>query len=70
MAGKMVQKSPEEISAVVLKHLVNQASSTLGGCHIVGTVITVPASFGDMQRRATEKAAELAGIEARPDATG
>lgn len=54
--------SPEEISSLILKYLVNKASEKLGQ-EIKRTVITVPAYFNDAQRRATIRAGELAGLE-------
>jgi len=53
---------PEELSAMILRHLVNRAAATLGRA-IDRAVITVPAYFDDAQRRATIRAGELAGIE-------
>lgn len=54
--------SPEEISAQVLKKLVNDASTYLGQT-IKQAVITVPAYFNDSQRQATKDAGKIAGIE-------
>jgi molecular chaperone DnaK len=54
--------SPEEISAQVLRKLVNDASSYL--CQeVTQAVITVPAYFNDSQRQATIDAGKIAGIE-------
>ena len=55
------EKSPVEVSAVILKVLKDRAESTLGG-DLVGAVITVPAYFDDAQRQATKDAARLAGL--------
>lgn len=55
------QKSPEEISSEVLKHLKYYASKYLGG-DVTEAVISVPAHFSNAQRKATKKAAELAGL--------
>lgn len=55
------QKSPEEISSEVLKHLKYYASKYLGG-EVTEAVISVPAHFSNAQRKATKKAAELAGL--------
>lgn len=52
---------PEAISALVLKKLINDATSFLPD-DIGGAVITVPANFSDSQRQATKQAALLAGI--------
>ena len=54
--------SPEEISAQVLRKLVNDASEYLGQ-EITQAVITVPAYFNDSQRQATIDAGKIAGIE-------
>lgn len=54
--------SPEEISAQVLRKLINDASSYLGQ-EIKQAVITVPAYFNDSQRQATIDAGKIAGIE-------
>ena len=60
MAGK--QYTPQEISAFLLKYLVDCASSHLGET-IDRAVITVPAYFSDGQRRATVEAGKLAGLK-------
>ena len=54
--------SPEEISAQVLRKLVNDASDYLGQ-QVTQAVITVPAYFNDSQRQATMDAGKIAGIE-------
>ena len=53
---------PEEISAMLLKHLAAEAARVLGQT-VRRVVITVPAYFDDAQRRATVRAGELAGLE-------
>ena len=53
--------APEEISAQVLRKLVNDASSYLGES-ITDVVITIPAYFNDAQRQATRDAALIAGL--------
>ncbi len=53
--------SPEEISALVLKKLVEDASRYLGE-KINDVVITVPAYFNDAQRQATKDAGKIAGL--------
>jgi molecular chaperone DnaK len=54
--------SPEEISASVLKKLVNDASRFLKE-NITQAIITVPAYFNDSQRLATKDAGAIAGLE-------
>ncbi|MCP5416729.1 MAG: Fe-S protein assembly chaperone HscA [Chromatiaceae bacterium] len=53
--------SPVEVSAEILRVLVQRAEETLGG-PLEGVVITVPAYFDDAQRQATKDAARLAGV--------
>jgi len=55
-------KSPVQVSADILRALVQRGESSLGG-ELVGAVITVPAYFDDAQRQATKDAAQLAGIQ-------
>ena len=59
-AGK--QFAPEEISAQVLRKLVEDASKYLGET-VTQAVITVPAYFNDSQRQATKDAGKIAGVE-------
>ena len=54
--------SPEEVSAQVLRKLVDDASLYLGQ-EVTKAVITVPAYFNDSQRQATMDAGKIAGIE-------
>src|SRR5690625_211198 len=56
------QFTPEEISAQVLRKLVDDASATLGE-KITQAVITVPAYFNNSQREATQNAGKIAGLE-------
>ena len=58
--GKQI--APEEISAQVLRKLVDDASSYLGE-KVKQAVITVPAYFNDAQRQATRDAGRIAGLE-------
>ncbi|MGA2402841.1 MAG: molecular chaperone DnaK [Syntrophobacteraceae bacterium] len=58
--GKLV--SPEEVSAQVLRKLVDDASKYLGE-KIKEAVITCPAYFNDAQRQATKNAGEIAGLK-------
>ncbi|TWH47467.1 molecular chaperone DnaK [Sporomusa sp. KB1] len=55
------QYAPEEISAQVLRKLVDDASKYLGE-NITDAVITVPAYFNDAQRQATKDAGQVAGL--------
>ncbi len=59
-AGK--QFAPEEISAQVLRKLVDDASKYIGE-PVTQAVITVPAYFNDSQRQATKDAGKIAGLE-------
>lgn len=54
--------SPEEISAFILRHLKTLAEEVLGEA-VDAAVITAPAYFNDVQRQATKRAGELAGLE-------
>ena len=54
--------APEEISALVLRKLVEDASKFLGE-KITEAVVTVPAYFNDAQRHATRDAGRIAGLE-------
>jgi molecular chaperone DnaK len=56
--------APEEISAMVLKKLVDDASRYLGD-KVTEAVITVPAYFNDSQRQATRDAGRIAGLEVK-----
>src|ERR1700710_2410856 len=54
--------SPEEISAMVLRKLAEDASKNLGE-RVTEAVITVPAYFNDAQRQATKDAGRIAGLD-------
>ena len=54
--------APEEISAMVLKKLADDASRYLGE-PVTGAVLTVPAYFNDSQRQATRDAGRIAGLD-------
>ena len=53
--------APEEISAMVLRKLVDDAAKYLGE-KVTDAVITVPAYFNDAQRTATRDAGKIAGL--------
>ena len=55
------QSAPEEISAMVLRKLVEDAAKYLGE-KVTDAVITVPAYFNDAQRTATRDAGKIAGL--------
>jgi molecular chaperone DnaK len=54
--------TPQEISAMILRKLVDDASKYLGE-KITQAVITVPAYFNDSQRQATKDAGKIAGLD-------
>jgi len=54
--------TPEQISAMILRKLKDDASDYLGE-DVTQAVITVPAYFDDNQRTATKQAGEIAGLE-------
>ena len=56
------QYAPEEISALVLRKLADDAAKFLGE-RVTEAVITVPAYFNDAQRQATKDAGQIAGLE-------
>ncbi|GLT71944.1 hypothetical protein SLA2020_439260 [Shorea laevis] len=56
------QFAPEEISAQILRKLVDDASKFLND-EVSKAVITVPAYFNDSQRTATKDAGRIAGLE-------
>ena len=53
--------SPEDISAIILKRLKEDAEMILGET-VEDAVITVPAYFDDAQRKATQDAGRMAGL--------
>ncbi|MBI5729005.1 MAG: molecular chaperone DnaK [Candidatus Magasanikbacteria bacterium] len=56
------EKSPQEISAMILQKMKADAEERLGE-KITEAVITVPAYFDDSQRQATKDAGEIAGLK-------
>ncbi|NET27913.1 molecular chaperone DnaK [Okeania sp. SIO1I7] len=56
--------APEEVSAMILRKLADEASRYLGE-EVTGAVITVPAYFNDSQRQATRDAGTIAGLEVK-----
>ncbi len=55
---------PEEISAMIIQKLKNDAEARLGE-KITEAVITVPAYFNDAQRQATKDAGKIAGLDVK-----
>ncbi len=61
--GAELTLTPEECSAEIIRQLIGQATTEIGGEKIEGAVITIPASFNQMQSEATLRAAKMAGLE-------
>ncbi len=56
--------TPQEVSAVLLRHLKQEVERALG-VPVTEAIITVPAYFTNVQRQATRDAGELAGFTVR-----
>jgi molecular chaperone DnaK len=56
--------TPAEISAILLRHLKQEAERNLG-TEVTEAIITVPAYFTNAQRQATRDAGEMAGLRVR-----
>ncbi len=53
--------TPESLSAIILRHLVQEAEPLIGS--VEKAVITVPAYFTERRRQATEQAGRIAGLD-------
>uniref|UniRef100_A0A914PUF8 Heat shock protein 70 n=1 Tax=Panagrolaimus davidi TaxID=227884 RepID=A0A914PUF8_9BILA len=60
--GSIVEKGPEEVAAILLKH-IKQKVEEFQGKEMDEVVITIPAAFDVDQKIATHVAAELAGFK-------
>lgn len=54
--------TPQELSAMVIRYLVDSAEQATGQ-PVIGVVVSVPAYFGDPARVAVRQACEMAGVE-------
>jgi len=62
IGGADVTLTPEECSAEIIRQLLGQAATESGSDQFEGAVISIPASFNQMQAEATLRAAKLAGL--------
>ena len=62
LAGEIEDKTPADVSAQILRYLVNQTKKILHQTYLNDVVITVPASFDSDQCQATIDAARSAGL--------
>ncbi len=56
------QYSPQDISAMILSK-IKAAAEAFVGCEIQKAVITVPANYNEPQRRVTQNAGKMAGLD-------
>jgi molecular chaperone DnaK len=54
--------TPQELSSIIIQKMKKTAEDYLG-CEVKRAVITVPAYFGDVERKATIEAGEIAGLK-------
>lgn len=59
--NELKKYTPEQISSMILSKMKNVAEDYIGE-KIVNAVVTVPAYFNDSQRKATQDAGEIAGL--------
>lgn len=55
--------TPEEASAEILKTLFGQMATETGEADVIGSIVTIPAAFNQMQSEATLRAANGAGLD-------